>query len=410
MDEIGLDQWRQLWNQGSVWVLSSWGQMLSHPAAPMIVALAFGVFGVLLFAGLIWLVGRAMAPRPHDASQDALAAEIRAARALMTSEIAELKGRIAAMSEIGEARSSELTQALAARLDRVSDRLGEGMQSIQERVNVRLVEQGLRTTDSLGKLFERLAVIDRAGASLSELTQHVVTLKDVLGNKQARGAFGQVRMEAIIEDGLPRSLYEFQPTLSNGKRPDCLIRLPSAATALVVDAKFPLEGFEALRLARGPEVTAMATLRIREAITRHIDDIASKYLIAGETQDMALMFVPSESIMGELSERFPELIQRAHRARVVIVSPNMLMLAIQTIQAVVKDVQMREQASLIQQEVALMVGDVTRLTERVRDLDKHFTLAAKDVEKILTTASRITERGARIEQVDVQLPLAVAAE
>ncbi len=377
---------------------------LSDPLTPVI---GF-VLGSVLLAGiaiaLIRLLAHSRRQSPPDDPAGRLANEIRAAREAMSSEIAELKGRIAAMGEISETRSSELAQALGTRLDRVGERLGEGMQSINDRVGVKLAEQSLRNSDSLSKLYERLAVIDRAGASLSELTQHVVTLKDVLGNKQARGAFGQLRMETIIEDGLPRGLYEFQATLSNGRRPDCLIRLPSTLTPLVIDAKFPLEGFEALRTARGSDIAATASLRIRDAVNRHIDDIASKYLISGETQDVALMFVPSESIMGELSERFPELIQRAHRARVVIVSPNMLMLAVQMMQAIVKDVRMREQAGLIQREVALMVADVARLTERVKDLDKHFTLAARDVEKILTSSARIAERGARIEQVDVETP------
>jgi DNA recombination protein RmuC len=353
---------------------------------------------------------------------DRLRAELALSRSATGAELAELKGRLAILAEATSQRQSELASTLHQRLDHVSDRVGEGLQAVSERLGAslesvserlganlaetslrlgtNLTEQQGRTADSLSKLYERLALIDRASASLDQLSSTVVGLKDVLANKQTRGAFGQMRMESIIEDGLPRSLYEFQATLSNGTRPDCLIRIPSAPAPLVVDAKFPLEGFEALRLAQGPEL-APASARIRTDIGRHIDEIAGKYLIAGETQDTALMFVPSESVYAELHERFPDLVQRAHRARVVIVSPNMLMLAVQTMQAILKDVRMREQAGLIQREVALMIGDVGRLAERVRDLEKHFTLAAKDVEKILVSTERVIGRGRRIEAAEV---------
>ena len=208
-------------------------------------------------------------------------------------------------------------------------------------------------------------MIDDARQSLAHLSSEVISLQGVLSNKQARGAFGQVRMETIIRDALPAGAYEFQPTLSNGKRPDCVIRLPNTPAPLVVDSKFPLEGFEALRVARSPEETKAANTAIREAVGRHIDDIAEKYLIAGETQDTALMFVPSESIYGDLHEHFSDLVQRAHRSRIVIVAPNILMLAVQTVQAVIKDVRMRDQAGLIQREVGFLLGDVARLADRV---------------------------------------------
>jgi DNA recombination protein RmuC len=258
-----------------------------------------------------------------------------------------------------------------------------------------------RTADSLTKLYERLARIDAAGQSLDDLSKEVVSLQQVLADKQMRGAFGQMRMEAILEDGLPRTAFELQATLSNGKRPDALIRLPSAPAPLAVDAKFPLEGYEALRVAATPEARIQAMARFRDSVTRHVDDIAAKYLIPGETQDMALMFVPSEAVYAELHERLPELIQRAYRARVVIVSPNMLMLAMQTMQAIFKDVRMREQAGLIQREVGHLMTDVARLAERAQDLDKHFTLAAKDVAKLLTSSEKITLRAKRIDGVDL---------
>jgi DNA recombination protein RmuC len=224
----------------------------------------------------------------------------------------------------------------------------------------------------------------------------------VLANKQARGAFGQVRMEAIIRDALPAGTYEFQATLSNGKRPDCIIRLPNTPAPLVIDSKFPLEGFEALRTARAPDEVKAARDAIRTAVGRHIDEIAEKYLLPGETQDTALMFVPSESVYGDLHEHFADLVQRAHRARVVIVAPNILMLAVQTMQAVIKDAKMRDQAGLIQREVGLLLADVARLVERVSDLERHFGLSAKALEKVSASAARISGRGERLTALDLE--------
>ena len=333
--------------------------------------------------------------------------------------LAELRGRLAAIAELTSARQAEFSASLNQRLDQVSDRLSGTLDAVSERLGNglgnSLADASRRTADTLNQLGERLAVLDRAQSSFTELSGQVVGLRVILSDKQARGAFGQGRMEAIIEDGLPRGTYDFQASLSNGKRPDCLVRLPSSPAPLVIDAKFPLEGFEALRLAANAEAAQAAAASVKVAVGRHIDDIAEKYLIPGETQDMALMFVPAESIYADINEHFPELVQAAHRARVLIVSPNMLMLAVQTMLAILKDVRMREQAGLIQREVGLLMGDVVRLAERVRDLERHFTLGAKDVEKVLASVERITARGRRIEGVDLAeaaapapRPLAVA--
>jgi len=208
-------------------------------------------------------------------------------------------------------------------------------------------------------------------------------------------------MEAIVKDGLPKDAYTFQATLSNGKRPDCLIKLPNAP-ALVVDAKFPLEGFEAFRRARTDIAKKEASQRVRQDVSRHVEAIAERYLLPGETQDSGLMFVPSEAIYADLHENFSELLQKAHRARIVVVSPNMLMLAVQTMQAILKDVRMREQAGLIQREVAYLMEDVSRLRERTLDLQRHFGQANQDIEKILTSSEKIGNRSMRIENLDFE--------
>jgi DNA recombination protein RmuC len=269
------------------------------------------------------------------------------------------------------------------------------------------VGQGLETSarhqaENLSKLNERLAVIDAAQKNLTDLTGEVVGLKDVLSNKQARGAYGQGRMEAIIRDGLPGGAYEFQPTLSNRTRPDCLIRLPGDPRGLVVDAKFPLEGFTLFREAKGEEARARAGQRVRADVGTHIKDIAEKYFIAGETQDIALMFVPAESLYADLQEHFDDVVQRAHRARVVIVSPSLLALAIQVLQALVRDARIREEARVIQVEVTKLVEDVNRLRARVDKLDSHFRQAEDDLAQIRTSADKISARGQKIEALEFE--------
>ena len=234
----------------------------------------------------------------------------------------------------------------------------------------------------------------------------MVSLQEILANKQARGAFGQMRMETIVKDGLPKGAYTFQATLSNGKRPDCLLHMPNSAASVVIDAKFPLEGFEAFRVARRDEDKKDAARRVRVDVGRHVDAMAERYFIAGETQDTAILFVPSEAISADLAEHFSDLVQKAHRARIVICAPNMLMLAVQTMQAILKDVQMREQAHLIQGEVAKLMDDMNRFRERVLDLQRHFGQANDDIDKILTSSEKIASRGRKIETLDFAEPQA----
>lgn len=209
-------------------------------------------------------------------------------------------------------------------------------------------------------------------------------------------------MQAIVSDGLPIGAYEFQATLSNSNRPDCLIFMPNDTPSLVVDAKFPLEAWNAIRGSDRPEERKIATTQFRRDVEYHIKAISEKYLIAGETQDIAFMFVPSESVFAEIHENFESLVQKAHRSRVIIVSPSLLMLSIQVIQSVLKDTRMREQAHLIQGEVIRLAEDLGRMDERVRKLDTHFRQAQKDVEMILTSSTKVSKRGTRIVELDFE--------
>lgn len=304
---------------------------------------------------------------------------------------AEMTGRMQTMAEIFGSRQSDLARLMAERLD-----------SLKTTVSSSLTETSTRSAENLGKLNERLAVIDAAQADLKGLTSEVLSLKDILSNKQARGAYGQGRMESIVRDALPPSAYAFQLTLSNRSRPDCVLHLPGDERPLVIDAKFPLEGFIAHREAATDEARLHAERRVRNDLGTHIKDIAEKYLIPGETQDMALLFVPSEAVYADLAERFEDVIQKAHRVRVLIVSPSLLMMAIQVAQSIVRDAAVREQARIIQSELGKMLEDVRRLVERAGKLETHFKQAQDDVSGLLTSAEKIGRRSAKIESLEFE--------
>ncbi|MDN2566264.1 DNA recombination protein RmuC [Aquibium sp. A9E412] len=352
-------------------------------------AVLFG--GALLVLVAVAALWRGQAARA--AAADARAREAEARMAEIARAQAEMQGRIGSMAELLGSRQSELARTLGERLDGLSTRIGSSIS-----------EQTRSTHENLAKLQERLAVIDTAQGNIQALAGQVVQLQHILANKQTRGAFGQSRMEAIIADGLPHHAYSFQATLSNNSRPDCVVRMPNGAPSLVIDAKFPLESWHAIRAAEegeGGEARKAAQQAFRRDVEVHVKAIAEKYLITGETQDTAFMFVPSESIFAEIHENYEALVQKAHRARVVIVSPSLLMLSIQVIQAVLKDARMREQAHLIQAEVVRLMADVGRLDDRVRKLQQHFQQANKDVDMILTSTDKVVKRGARIEALEL---------
>src|SRR5947208_6304654 len=321
-------------------------------------------------------------------AQETRADELEQRLSEMLSAQNEANGRVDAMGQALAGRQAEMARAVNERLDSVTHRVGQSM------------EQTTRNTmDSLRVLHERLGIIDNAHKNLTDLTSQVTTLRDVLANKQSRGAFGQARMEAIVQDGMPKGSYEFQHTLSTGKRPDCVVFLPDQRP-LCIDAKFPLEAMTALHDARSDEERKSACQRLRADIMKHVGDIAEKYLIAGETQDTALMFVPSESVYAEIHDGFDDVIQKAYRARVVLVSPSLLMLAIQVMQQILKDARMRDAADQIRTEVLNLGDDLTRLRDRVLKLQKHFSDANEDIRQVLISADKIEKRAGRIEERD----------
>ncbi|GLQ05433.1 DNA recombination protein RmuC [Sneathiella chinensis] len=303
---------------------------------------------------------------------------------------AQLEGQLKQMSADGAASRSEITKTLADRLDNVTKRLGDSLNQSTE-----------KTGKSLSELQARLAIIDKAQDNLTTLSSQVVGLQDILANKQARGAFGEIQLNDLVKSALPPSSYEFQVTLGNGRRADCLIKLPNPPGSIVVDAKFPLESYHMLRNAETDSEKAAASRAFVTAMTKHIADISQKYIIDGETAESALLFMPSEAVYAELHANFPQVLEKSYQARVWIVSPTTLMATLNTVRAVLKDSQMREQAGVIQKEVGVLIKDVERLDTRVENLSKHFAQASKDIGLIETSSRKITSRAEKIE--DLQL-------
>ncbi len=359
------------------------------PIRTVDVLIGFGVLVLLLLLAIAVAVARSGRRGAELAMLQAMRAdELEQRLAEIMRAQSESSGRADAMAQVLAGRQAELARNVNERLDSVTHRVGQSMESSTR-----------STMESLRVLHERLGIIDNAHKNLTDLTTQVTTLRDVLANKQSRGAFGQARMEAIVQDGLPKGTYEFQYTLSTGKRPDCVVFLPDARP-LCIDAKFPLEAMTALHDARSEEEKRAASQRLRTDVLRHVNDIAEKYLIAGETQDSALMFVPSESVYAEIHDGFDDVIQKAYRARVVLVSPSLLMLAIQVMQQIMRDARIRDAADQIRNEVINLGDDLNRLRERVLKLQKHFGDVNEDIRLILISADKIEKRAGRIEELD----------
>jgi DNA recombination protein RmuC len=345
--------------------------------AGVLIAFLAGMAGLAL---LVLMTVRALHRRGRQAAESGIIELTR----LQT----ETATRIEAMRDMLAGRQAELHRAVNERLDSVTHHLSQSMTSTRQ-----------HTVESLQKLNERLAVIDHAQRNITDLASQMTSLHSVLANKQQRGAFGQGRLEIIVQDGLPKSCYEFQFLLSNRSRPDCAVFLPDRRP-LVIDAKFPLEAVTALREAKTEDERKHAAARLRQDFARHVSDISEKYLIPGETQDLALMFVPSESVYVELHDGFDDIVQKAFRSNVVIVSPSLLMLAIHVIQQIQKDARMREAADKIHAEVGHLMDDIERLHERVLNLQKHFGQANEDVRQILISAEKVEKRATRIKDVE----------
>ena len=298
------------------------------------------------------------------------------------------------LHHVSEAQAKQQTNMLQLMEKRLAD--------VQLQMNENLQGSARRTAHSLGELQQRLTAIDKAQENITKLSGDVLSLQDILSNKQTRGAFGEIQLNDIVSKALPSDSYTLQATLSNGRRADCLIHLPNPPGPIVIDSKFPLEPYEALRNATTDWELNEAARQLRTAVKKHIKDISEKYIIEGETADGALMFLPSEAVYAELHANFSELVREGFSARVWIVSPTTCMATLNTMRAILKDARMREQAGAIRRELGLLYQDVDRLGTRVENLDRHFAQAAKDVTEIKISADKASKRARRLDNFDFE--------
>ena len=321
----------------------------------------------------------------------------------------QLTGRLSQMAESQAAAQARTAEQLQGQERVVTKMLEERLADVTRRIGENLEKSSEKNTQVMGQLQERLAVIDAAQKNITELSAEVVSLQDILSNKQVRGAIGQTQMEDLVRNMLPPGAFDFQVTLSNGKRADCVIRLPNPPGLIAVDSKYPHEAFMRMIASADERELALAETAFRSDVIKHIKDIAEKYIIPGETADSAIMFVPAESVFAELHDRFPMVVEEGFRRRVYIVSPTTLMATLNTVRAILKDARMREQAHVIQTEIGKMMEDVVRLDKRVGDLSKHFNQTQRDVEDVLVSTGKIIKRGSTIENIQLEAP-AKAAE
>ncbi len=314
---------------------------------------------------------------------------------------ADLAGRISQLTEQQTLAQSHLAERLQIQERALSKALDERLGEVSQRIGESLQKQSTQTNTTMGDLKARLATITAAQENITKLSAQVVGLQDVLANKQARGAFGETLLSDQIQNTLPPSAYKFQAKLSNGKIADCLLKLPNPPGSIAIDSKFPLESYHLLRAAKDDSSRLSARRSFGTDISKHVHDIAEKYIVPGETAESALMFLPSEAVYAELHAELPDIVEKSHRLRVYIVSPTTLMATLNTIRAVLKDAKMREQSGLIQREVQIMGDDIARLDDRANNLQRHFEQANEDLRQILISSDKVTRSALRIGEVDL---------
>lgn len=377
------------------------------PLPPDLLLLILGAVGVgalLLIAWRLWAGGSGV----EDALAGSEHRQHEAAERLARSQ-AELAGRLAQIAETQAASQARMAEQLRAQERELARKLEERLAEVTRRVGDSLEKSSQTAQTTIADLKERLAVIDAAQKNITALSTQVVGLQDILANKQARGAFGEIQLNDLVTQALPPSAYAFQATLASGRRVDCLLTLPNPPGAIAIDAKFPLEPYRALRDAGTDAERDAARRLLAQAVTRHVRDIAERYIVPGETADSALMFLPSEAVYAELHASLPAVVQEAFRRRVWIVSPTTLMATLHTVRAVLKDARISEQAGLLQGEVGLLLDDIRRLDDRVGRLQSHFRQADEDMRQIRVSTEKIDRRAERIREVEVETPEPVAA-
>ena len=317
-------------------------------------------------------------------------------------QIGELAGRLSQIASAQTASLAQMTDRLQTQERMLNKVLQERLDQVTARVSETLEKTSLAQSTSLGELRERIARIDAAQANINELSSQVVSLNRIFSDKQTRGSFGETQLQDLVRGVLPPSAYSFQASLGNGKRVDCLLVLPNPPGPIAIDSKFPLESYRAIRDATDEAARASAGRQFRADMIKHINDIAEKYIVAGETAESALMFLPSEAVYAELHANFGDVVESSYQKRVFIVSPTTLWATLNTIRAVLKDVRMRELASVIQKEVQTLLGDVKRLDDRVDKLRSHFSQTVEDMRQIGISTKKVTDRAERIEALEFE--------
>ncbi|PWG16302.1 DNA recombination protein RmuC [Salibaculum griseiflavum] len=297
---------------------------------------------------------------------------------------------------------NSVSEAQAVQQQKTLHLMEQRLAAVTEAMNQNLSNSARNTAQSLGELQQRLQTIDKAQENITKLSGDVLSLQDILSNKQTRGAFGEIQLTDIVGKALPSDSYDLQATLSNGRRADCLIHLPNPPGPIAIDSKFPLEAYEALRRASTDWEANEAGKALRAAVKKHIKDISERYIIDGETADGALMFLPSEAVYAELHANFPDVVRDGFAARVWIVSPTTCMATLNTMRAILKDARMQEQAGAIRKELGMLYADVDRLGTRVGNLDRHFQQASKDIEEIKISADKAGKRARRLDNFDFE--------
>ena len=362
--------------------------MMQYFLANNVYLISSVVIGLLLIVTLLLILRKSKdSAEPSEVSFSNLKEQIR----ILADGQQQLTGSLKTIGEVQAASQSKLLNLINDRLAEVQNTMGESLQG-----------SATKTARSLGELQQRLETIDKAQENIEKLSGNVLSLQDILSNKQTRGAFGEIQLNDIVIKALPSDSYKFQYTLSNGKRADCLIDLPNPPGAIVIDSKFPLEAYESLRSSSNSSELIEASRMMKTSVRQHIKSIAEKYIIEGETAEGAIMFLPSEAVYAELHANFSDVVREGFDAKVWIVSPTTCMATLNTMRAILKDARMREQAGAIRTELGLLFKDVERLSERVMNLDRHFVQASKDIEEIKISAKRAGNRARKLDNFDFE--------
>jgi DNA recombination protein RmuC len=348
------------------------------------------IVGIALLLFLIKMAKNFSKPIEKNSLQDAILGLGEQVRILGEGQ-QQLTGSLRTITEAQSTSQTKLITVINERLAEVQNTMGESLQG-----------SATKTARSLGELQQRLETIDKAQENIEKLSGNVLSLQDILSNKQTRGAFGEIQLEDIVSKALPPDSYSFQVTLSNGKRADCLLKLPNPPGSIVIDSKFPLEAYENLRNASNATEVTEAKRMMKTSVRAHIKAISEKYIIEGETADSAMMFLPSEAVYAELHANFPQVVREGFEAKVWIVSPTTCMATLNTMRAILKDARMREQAGAIRTELGLLFKDVERMSDRVMNLDRHFVMASKDIEEIKISAKRSGNRARKLDNFDFE--------